>query len=115
MISKVKITILAFVVIVAVNVHMFRNHFFRETENQKKTLLAKYEMLNETNKSLIAQQSKLLVKDRIVAEAEKKLAFQRITEDDPQVVNIYNYENEDKINAFVLLDLITPNAEAKTK
>jgi len=91
MISRLKIFISIVFILAAINMQMFTKHFI-----------------------LISQQSKLLIKERIIKEAEEKLAFVKCTENDSKIVNIYDFQENNKNHQFVLLDIFTSTAEAKT-
>lgn len=114
MISRLKIFISIVFILAAINMQMFTKHFIRNAESKQKELSKILESENQHNKDLISQQSKLLIKERIIKEAEEKLAFVKCTENDSKIVNIYDFQENNKNHQFVLLDIFTSTAEAKT-
>ena len=114
MISKTKIFISIVVILLTIGIHMFKNHFLRNSNFKQKQLVKLLESANQENKKLISEQSTLLIKERIINEAEEKLAFVKCSEDDPKIINVYDFQKNQKSYQFVLLDLITSTAEAKT-
>lgn len=111
---KAKIIISIIVVLLTITMHMYKNHFIRKSNIIEKKLVKQLESANQENKKLISDQSSLLIKERIIKEAEKRLAFVKSTEDDPKIINIYDFQKNQKSYQYVLLDIITPSAEAKT-